>query len=128
MRNVRSRIRGVVAGSALTLVAGGMVTTGAAASAVSEAAGPDWQPCADAPGFECADVKVPLNHKRPQGRQIRLAVTRLPATGDKIGSLFFNPGGPGGPGVAALQQMSAFFPAELRERFDLVSWDPRGVG
>ena len=105
-----------------------MVTTGAAASAVSEAAGPDWKPCAEAPGFECADVKVPLNHKRPQGRQIRLAVTRLPATGDKIGSLFFNPGGPGGPGVAALQQMSAFFPAELRERFDLVSWDPRGVG
>ena len=126
MRNVRSRIGGIAAGTALTLVAGALVTTGA--SAVGEVSNLDWQACTEAPGFECATVRVPLDHTRPAGRQITLAVTRLPAGGDKIGTLFFNPGGPGGPGVAALQQMSAFFPAELRERFDLVSWDPRGVG
>lgn len=123
---MRSRIGGVAAGTALILIAGAVVTSGTAA--VSEASGLDWQACADAPGFECATLRVPLDHTRPDGRQISLAVTRLPAGGDKIGSLFFNPGGPGGPGVAALQQMSGFFPAALRERFDLVSWDPRGVG
>lgn len=87
-----------------------------------------WRTCASAPRFQCATVRVPLDYDRPQGRQLRLAVTRLPASGDRIGSLFFNPGGPGGPGVASLQQGPEVFPQRLRQRFDLVSWDPRGIG
>lgn len=87
-----------------------------------------WRACADARGFQCATIRVPLDYDNPQGRHIRLAVTRLRASGDRIGSVFFNPGGPGGPGVSSLQHFSGFFPAAVRKRFDLVSWDPRGIG
>lgn len=87
----------------------------------------NWQPCRDRPAFDCGDIRVPLDHDRPGGRRITLAVIRHRATGDKIGSLFFNPGGPGGSGVASLPDVLDKFPERLRERFDLVSWDPRGV-
>lgn len=128
MRNPVVRIPAVALGAAAMIVSGTVVTAPAMVASEVSTAGPAWQACVEAPDFDCAEVRVPLDYNRPKGRQITLAVTRLPATGDKIGSLFFNPGGPGGPGVAALQQLSTFFPAELRERFDLVSWDPRGVG
>ena len=91
-----------------------------------------WATCTK-PGreaFECATARVPMNYAKPQGRKITLAVIRLRATDQthRIGSLFFNPGGPGGPGVEGLAQIAGFFPTQLRNRFDLVSWDPRGVG
>src|SRR5687768_14699140 len=56
----------------------------------------DWVPCGD--GFECATFRVPLDYDRPNGAKISLALIRLPATvpGQRIGSLFMNPGGPGG--------------------------------
>src|SRR3954467_2702039 len=65
-----------------------------------------WQPCA-APtpaGFECASVPVPLDHAHPDGKTITLAVIRHPATepGNRFGTLFFNPGGPGGQGTINL--------------------------
>src|SRR5690606_28181705 len=50
-----------------------------------------------------------------------------PATGDRIGSLVINPGGPGESGVEAAAQMLATIPAPVRERFDVVGFDPRGV-
>ncbi|MFE1782207.1 alpha/beta hydrolase [Streptomyces sp. NPDC059506] len=91
-----------------------------------------WRPCADAPGFSCATARVPLDHLRPDGRTIELAVIRRRATDPdrRVGSLFFNPGGPGNAaaGTAALPAAYGLFPRELRERFDIVSWDPRGVG
>lgn len=61
---------------------------------------------------------------------ISLAVIRHRATGPgrRIGSLFFNPGGPGDPGTTFLPAEYRFFPARVRQRFDMVSWDPRGVG
>ncbi|MGW2986406.1 alpha/beta hydrolase [Streptomyces goshikiensis] len=92
-----------------------------------------WKPCtrkAQA-GFECAVAKVPLDHAEPSGRTIDLAVIRhrAAAAGRRAaGSLFFNPGGPGGPGTVGLPELYRKFPAELRDRFDIVSWDPRGVG
>ncbi|MFD3625936.1 alpha/beta hydrolase [Streptomyces sp. NPDC058698] len=100
------------------------------------AAGPsalEWQPCQDPaePDFDCATFEVPLDHDRPAGETIDLAVIRHKATdpAERIGSLFLNPGGPGGSGTASLPLWyERFFPAELRERFDIVSWDPRGVG
>ena len=61
--------------------------------------GIDWEPCD--PGFECAKVPVPLDWSDPTGEQIELAVIRYPATkpDERIGSMFFNPGGPGDTGV-----------------------------
>ena len=90
-----------------------------------------WVACGDeAPGFECATAQVPLDYDRPHGAKISLALTRLPATGPgrRIGSIFFNPGGPGGSGVDFLQGVGPFlYSDEVRARFDLVSFDPRGV-
>ncbi|MGW7257098.1 alpha/beta hydrolase [Streptomyces sp. NPDC054834] len=95
----------------------------------------DWGGCeatGDSPApsgeWQCATLKVPLDWSRPEGATIGLALIRAKATGgDRIGSLLFNFGGPGGSGVST---MPAFGPtmSALRERYDLVSWDPRGVG
>lgn len=61
---------------------------------------------------------------------IQLAVIKHQATGParRIGSLFFNPGGPGDPGISYLPAEYPYFPAQVRQRFDIISWDPRGVG
>ncbi len=92
----------------------------------------------DIPGFrqlwdrtECGTVRVPLDYNRPQGRSITVAITRLKATDQArwLGSLALNPGGPGGSGylmpieVASMEQS-----AKLNERYDLIGFDPRGVG
>lgn len=94
-----------------------------------------WHPCsADAPpALECAELQVPLDHSQPQGTQVTVGMNRLRATGPtpRIGSLIFNPGGPGGSGSAFVALEAAgtrvFSPA-IRERFDLIGMDPRGVG
>ncbi|MEV0690708.1 alpha/beta fold hydrolase [Streptomyces sp. NPDC050388] len=90
----------------------------------------DWSPCVRGGEFDCATAKVPLDHDRPGGRLLELAVVKRKATGPgrRIGTLFFNPGGPGGPGTVQMPQNYEKFPREVRERFDIVSWDPRGVG
>ena len=88
-----------------------------------------WFSCRAETGFQCATARVPLDYRDPGGSTIRLALIRQPATdrARRIGTLFFNPGGPG-PAVAAFAHYYEFFPAELRSRFDIVSWDPRGIG
>ncbi|MFC8390351.1 alpha/beta hydrolase [Streptomyces sp. NPDC057238] len=90
----------------------------------------DWSQCVPGSEFDCATAKVPLDYDDPRGRTIELAVVRRKATdpGRRIGTLFFNPGGPGGPGTVQMPQNYESFPREVRERFDIVSWDPRGVG
>jgi hypothetical protein len=87
-----------------------------------------WHACQK--GFQCATARVPLDYSHPQGRTIHLAVIRQRATdpAHRIGTLFLNPGGPGGSGVAALPDFVSLFPAAVRARFDIASWDPRGVG
>ena len=87
-----------------------------------------WSSCGG--GFQCTGVRVPLDYARPNGRTLRLAVIRLPATGPgrPLGDLFLNPGGPGASGVQFLREAAAAFPAAVRARFDLVSFDPRGIG
>jgi pimeloyl-ACP methyl ester carboxylesterase len=91
-----------------------------------------WQPCTDPnqSGFECATAEVPLDYRDPHGFIIDLALIRHSATDPdrRIGTLFFNPGGPGGSGTESLPNWLELFPAKLRARFDLVSWDPRGIG
>ena len=81
--------------------------------------------------FECGTVRVPLDYDRQAGAAISLAVVRLPATDParRIGSLFLNPGGPGGSGVDyALFAGPSLYTPEVRARFDLVGFDPRGIG
>ncbi|HEX6523838.1 MAG TPA: alpha/beta hydrolase [Streptosporangiaceae bacterium] len=111
-------------------VAANAIPAGAQASAASASPAVPvlaWQPCDS--GFECATAQVPLEYRDPHGRMIDIAVIRHPATdpADRIGSLFFNPGGPGGAGTQALPLYYSLFPAQVRARFDIVSFDPRGV-
>ncbi|MER6999951.1 alpha/beta fold hydrolase [Streptomyces sp. NPDC000410] len=90
----------------------------------------DWKPCVQGSPFDCATAKVPLDYRNPRGRTIDLAVVKRKATGPgrRVGTLLFNPGGPGGPGTVQMPQNYEAFPREVRERFDIVSWDPRGIG
>ena len=73
---------------------------------------------------------VPLDYRYPHGAQIRLAVVKHPATGPgpRLGTLFVNPGGPGELGTVVVPGFFGLLPAALAQRFDVVSWDPRGVG
>jgi pimeloyl-ACP methyl ester carboxylesterase len=87
---------------------------------------PDWADCGD--GFECAKVKVPLDYAKPSGDQIEISVIRLPATGQRTGSLLINPGGPGGSGIQYTRAARSLFTDNVRSRFDIVGFDPRGVG
>lgn len=93
----------------------------------------EWSPCEDsipAIASECATLPVPLDHAAPDGEQIDIAVARIVSTDrdQRIGSLVFNPGGPGGSGVDFIVQIASIMPSEVSSRFDLVSFDPRGVG
>jgi pimeloyl-ACP methyl ester carboxylesterase len=87
-----------------------------------------WTACED--GFECSVLKVPLDYARPEQRQLDVALVRLPATGGKarIGSLLANPGGPGASGIDFVRYWAKSLSPDLRGRFDIVGFDPRGVG
>ncbi|MEU6353715.1 alpha/beta hydrolase [Streptomyces sp. NPDC047072] len=95
----------------------------------------DWERCkASEDGYtpssdwRCATLKVPLDWSKPDSETIGLALIRAEARGDdRIGSLLFNFGGPGASGVSTMPAYAATVSA-LRERYDLVSWDPRGTG
>jgi pimeloyl-ACP methyl ester carboxylesterase len=86
-----------------------------------------WQPCDGS--FQCATARVPLDYRHPRGQLISIAVIRHPATDParRAGTLFFNPGGPGTSGTALAPVGYRLFPAQVRARFDIVSFDPRGV-
>ncbi len=89
-----------------------------------------WGDCAD--GFLCATARVPMDYDRPRDEQIDLALIKLPAADPsrRIGTLFVNFGGPGQSGVDRLRARARWpwlFSEELRSRFDVVSWDQRGV-
>jgi pimeloyl-ACP methyl ester carboxylesterase len=93
----------------------------------------DWGTCPAATpeeeralrAYECTTAEVPLSYRDPQGQSVELALGRLPATdrAHRLGTLFWNPGGPGGPG-----RIPPAFSAKLHARFDIVGFDPRGVG
>jgi len=91
-----------------------------------------WTPSTSASqaGFQCAYAKVPFDYADPTGLSITLSVVRH-EPGDpahRIGTLFMNPGGPGGPGTVDLPAWLSLFSPTMVARFDLVSWDPRGIG
>ncbi|OJY53122.1 MAG: alpha/beta hydrolase [Pseudonocardia sp. 73-21] len=101
-----------------------------------------WGPCAGfatTPGdrkafadrsFDCARLEVPLDYAEPAGTTASIGVLRQKATGARIGSLVVNPGGPGASGMSAVPAIVApgARATPLPSRFDLVGFDPRGVG
>ena len=97
-----------------------------------------WGPCRPAggggeslpipAGAQCGKIAVPVNYDQPDGPQANLALIRFPATGEKVGSLIINPGGPGESGIEAAASLVEGMPQPVRQQFDLVGFDPRGVG
>ncbi|MDT5000904.1 MAG: hypothetical protein QOK12_3009 [Mycobacterium sp.] len=79
-------------------------------------------------GAECGMLSVPVDYSKPDGDIAQLAMIRFKATGNKIGSLILNPGGPGESGVEAAASIVGTMPESMRQRFDVVGFDPRGVG
>ncbi|RZS32255.1 pimeloyl-ACP methyl ester carboxylesterase [Herbihabitans rhizosphaerae] len=89
----------------------------------------DWTPCGDA--IECATVQAPLDYTRPFGETVSLKVTRRKATDParRIGTLFVNPGGPGGSASGLVNAVAKRdTTGETGARFDIIGMDPRGVG
>ena len=86
----------------------------------------DWTDCGG--GDSCADIWVPLNYDAPDGQAITLKAKRQPAAdpSHKVGSLFINPGGPGGSGIDYLGY--ANFDKAITDVYDVIGFDPRGVG
>ena len=84
-----------------------------------------WTNCGNA---DCAVIKVPLDYSDPTGRTIDLAISRVKATGDAVGSLFVDPGGPGGSAVDYAKAADRIVSSQVRQHYDVVGLDPRGVG
>jgi pimeloyl-ACP methyl ester carboxylesterase len=116
------------AGAAIALAAAAAAAAAPAVSAANRfpANRIAWSNCG--PATQCGRVLVPLDWSRPRGRRITLAVARHLASGPgrRIGSLFINPGGPGGSGLAEIKEGGAGLDATFQGRFDIVSWDLRG--
>jgi pimeloyl-ACP methyl ester carboxylesterase len=87
-----------------------------------------WKKCRDTD--ECSRLTVPLDYAHPDGRTIRLSLLKMPARDarHRIGSLVVNPGGPGASGVDYAARGASSFGPELLSSFDIVGFDPRGVG
>jgi pimeloyl-ACP methyl ester carboxylesterase len=122
-----TKLRAAIAAVALVCACAGAAAGGASAGPGKIA----WSNCFSKLGpFECGTVQVPLDYDSPNGTTISLALVRLPASdpAHRIGSLFLNPGGPGGSGVdyTVFAGPSLYTP-EVRAKFDLVGFDPRGT-
>jgi pimeloyl-ACP methyl ester carboxylesterase len=87
----------------------------------------DWRGCGE---NQCSRLTVPLDYAKPQGQTIALAVLRVPAThrSERVGQLVVNPGGPGASGVDYAALGESAFGRRLTRYFDIVGFDPRGVG
>ncbi len=86
----------------------------------------DWSGCEA--GAECAELTVPIDYAKPDGPTVKIHVLRQRATGTKIGSLIVNPGGPGGSGAEYAMGADRIVGQPVRRAFDIVGFDPRGVG
>jgi len=124
---------------ALGCIAQACAVSGARRDAVGAAGGPtttarsggrpgtlNWSKCDG--GYECARLRVPLDYAKPHGRTLSLAIVRHVTANpqQRIGSLLVNPGGPGGSAIDLVENDP--LPTELADRFDIVGFDPRGVG
>ncbi|MDQ0792955.1 alpha/beta hydrolase [Streptomyces sp. B1I3] len=95
------------------------------------AAPPKWTACATQayPTLQCSTVRAPLDHDMPSGRQVTLALSRIPHTAKTSqGPLLVNPGGPGGSGLSMAGFVASSLPEKLAAQYDVIGFDPRGVG
>ena len=150
-RRVSAGVLAAVAGVCLGVGAGVVPAAGAAPAAApaAKAAVPkglesfygqkvEWYDCgatggmeksADRTGFQCAKVRVPLDYSQPGGQTIEIAMKKHPATGSaRRGTLFANPGGPGYSGVDMLENNETEFSPTVNQAYDIIGFDPRGVG
>ncbi|MFG2130951.1 alpha/beta hydrolase [Streptomyces sp. NPDC048751] len=120
-----------------TVVLAGTLTAGPADASVSQTAGISsvpqvtWKKCGtdDYPTLQCASVKVPLDYAKPRGKQITLALSRVPHTARTYqGPLLVNPGGPGGSGLTLAGFVASSLPKAVAAQYDVIGFDPRGVG
>ncbi len=133
-----SALRIGISGFLCTVLTVGVGTGPAAATpgaGQTSASAPQWGSCdemvADVylPRALCTTVAVPIDDADPTGPQAHLAVIKIPATGRRIGSLLMNPGGPGASAVDAVVNIAdGLSDNPITEHFDLVGFDPRGVG
>jgi pimeloyl-ACP methyl ester carboxylesterase len=124
---VRATTRPLLAAVLTVLTA---LVPAAAPAAAARPAGLAWSPCAEDATAQCATLPVPIDWADPYAAKVEIALARRPATDPaaRIGTLIVNPGGPGGSGVDLAVDSAYFFTAALRKRFDIVGFDPRGVG
>ena len=153
-RRVSAGVLAAVAGVCLGVGAGAvpaaaLPAAGPTAAASSKAAVPqglesfysqkvEWYDCvanagveksAEKTGFQCAKVTVPLDYSQPDGQTIEIAMKKHLATGSvRQGTLFMNPGGPGGSGVDGVGAMATTTFAGVQSAYDIIGFDPRGVG
>ena len=153
-RRVSAGVLAAVAGVCLGVGAGAvpaaaLPAAGPAAAASSKAAVPqglesfygqkvEWYDCvatagveksAEKTGFQCAKVTVPLDYSQPDGQTIEIAMKKHLATGSvRQGTLFMNPGGPGGSGVDNVGAMATTTFAGVQSAYDIIGFDPRGIG
>nr|WP_130512803.1 alpha/beta hydrolase [Krasilnikovia cinnamomea] len=141
-RTISRRPLGIVAAVLATLLAAPVAPAAAAVGAPTDRTsalearrvdgvptpGLDWYRCLDY--AECTTVDVPLDYDQPTGAQVELAVLRVKARDQRhrIGTLFVNPGGPGGQGTAIAYFAPYFLGDSVLDRFDIVGFDPRGIG
>lgn len=87
-----------------------------------------WTDCGN--NFDCTRVEVPMDYDNPDGETIEIAVKRFTHSGDgaAVGTMFINPGGPGGSGIEMVESTTDYFSRDLWENLDIVGFDPRGVG
>ena len=131
---------GVEKASEKTAQASASMTAAATASAQATAT-PSSESATDATGtadsseetdtatFSCAVITVPLDYANPKGETISIAVKKRAATGGHSqGALFINPGGPGDSGVSFAERAGNAFSPDLLSAYDIIGFDPRGVG
>ena len=111
---------------AVRLAPGPSTTSAATTTTLPPVTPVDWAPCG---ALQCGSVTVPLDYARPAGPTIQIAVARHPAEipYEGLGSIVINPGGPGGSGIDDLANELSVLGTGLLDRFDIVSFDPRGV-
>lgn len=129
--NLRRAVLGIAA--SVTLAFAAVASQGAALAAPStapvvQAGSINWSDCGG--GFQCGKLTVPIDYSNASKGNIDLALIRLPARNQsqRIGSLLANPGGPGASAIDFMKLWSRILSNDIRNRFDLVAFDPRGVG
>lgn len=131
----RRRLVPVLAVSVMATLAPGLAATPAAAANPLDQytqQKPTWKRCGSGTPrtIQCATIKVPLDYRKPTGKKTEVAISKMKTStaAKRRGVLLFNPGGPGGEGLTMPLDMMQVLPKSVRDRYDLIGFDPRGVG